>query len=174
MGVGYKVGNDRFSFAPMFTIAGHRTYNQIGSYRLGETGLFASTYDPSSEAIFVGPDATVGGGSGTDIKYQISNAIFELKPMAYLAYQVSDKVSVFGNFALNTVVGVSKSTFTADGQGYDNLTQLIEAEAAPHQISVDITESDFMQDASGTSLSKSPLDMSGVQFSIGIGLHLPG
>lgn len=177
IGCGYKIGNDKFSFAPMLDIQFSRFFHSVSSYNIDSMAVPASIYDPGSQAYYVGGGVNLHGGSGSSINYNLNYAAFDLKLNAYVSYKISEKFSVFGRFGYNINVWKSKAKFEATGKGYSNSDQLWTAVIAeandqagepPVLISTEIKSNSFMRQ-NGVNLSKVPLGLSGYQIQFGIG-----
>jgi hypothetical protein len=172
MGVGYKFGNERFTFSPMFEIGGGRMFGHITSIKLDSSSVFAFMLDGESEAIYLGSRVKVNDGYGSNISVQVSSAFFELKPSMYLAFKVNDKFSIFSRFGYNILIGKSKMDLTASGKGYDNLDQLTTTDQPPHTIITEFgNDRNFMTDGNGDVVEKHPVNFTGMQFQIGVGFH---
>jgi len=179
VGFGYKLGNDKFSFAPMAHFGLTRMFNYVGNYNIDSSLVSASVYDGSSEAVYLGGGVNLHGGSGSSISYTINYAIFDLKLGAYLGYKISPKYTLFGKVGYNFGFAKSKAEFTASGKGYNNFDEFWEAAIAesngeegspPVIISTDINTEGFLQQG-GENIDKVPVNFSGFQFQIGIGFN---
>jgi hypothetical protein len=179
LGFGYKLGNEKFSFAPMAHFGLTRIFNYTGSYNIDSSLVSASVYDGTSQAIYVGGGVNLHGGSGSSITYTVNYAIFDLKLGAYLGYKISPKYTLFGKVGYNYGFAKSKAEFTASGKGYESFDAFWDAAIAeangeagspPVIISTDINTTGFLQQ-NGNAIDKVPVNFSGFQFQIGIGIN---
>ena len=95
-------------------------------------------------------------------------------------HKISYKLSLFGRVAYNLNIGQSEARFEATEKGYDSFAAYeyaLIAQAngntggAPTIISVEIESDDFLtQD--GQNIKKIPMNFSGMQKQIGIGINL--
>ncbi len=180
LGIGYKIGNEKFSFAPMFEIELNRLFSGIESYAIDSTIVQGSNYNSSSTAVFVGNGVKLHDGNGSDIKYNINFANLDLRLGAYVSYNVANSWAIFGRVGYNFAVAKSKAKFEATGKGYDNqqalenavLSELAgESGEGPKTISVEIDQPDFMIQ-NGNSIDKIPFNMSGFILTIGVGISI--
>lgn len=169
IGAGYKFGDNHFSVAPMLAVTTARTWNKMAEVDVPEGGMLASRFNPDSESVYMSPSQTFNGISGEDVGLRVINALIGLRPMCYVSYRVSQKITLFSNVGVNINLAKFGTSYEATGIGYESFEQFLDEET-PDRINTPINDNQFLTTQNGTVLDKSPLNYTGFVFQFGIGI----
>jgi hypothetical protein len=172
VGIGYKLGNAKFSFTPNLTVGLGRIWTAIDVVNIDSTIVPAGFFEPGNNSIFVGRGVTpdeVGGGS--NLFFSLGSAFFHAKLSANVSGRITEKMFLFADIGYNLVYASTRNKFEVSGQGYGSFDDLLALETPPEVLSVEL-EGQGIVNNQNEPYEKTPYNLSGLAIHVGVGFRL--
>lgn len=172
IGVGYKLGNAKFSFTPNLTLGLGRIWTSIDVVNIDSTIVPAAFFEENNPSIFVGRGVTpdeVGGGS--NLFFSLGSAFFHAKLSANVSGRITEKMFLFADIGYNLVYASTRNKFEVSGQGYGNFDELLALDTPPEVLSVEL-EGQGIVNNRNEPYEKTPYNLSGLAIHVGVGFRL--
>lgn len=172
IGIGYKLGNAKFSFTPNLTVGLGRIWTAIDVVNIDSTIVPAAFFEAGNNSVFVGRGVTpneVGGGS--NLFYSLGSAYFHAKLSANISGRITEKLFLFTDIGYNLVYASTRNKFEITGQGYENFEQLLALETPPQGLTVEL-EGQGVVNRNNQPYEKTPYNLSGLAIHVGIGFRI--